>query len=162
MFDKLSVCCFTGHRRIEPAHRSLLPLVLRAQIGALVAENITTFATGGAKGFDTLAAEAVLEEKAKNPDIRLVVVAPCADQSSRWSCADATRYEHIRRHSDAFICLFDRYTPRCMQLRNRTLVDMSSVCVAYCLREKSGTSYTLRYAEQRCLTVVNLAETLKG
>ena len=158
MFEKLSVCCFTGHRRIEPMHRAKLPGLLRRQIITLVSENVTTFATGGAKGFDTLAAEAVLDVKTQQPFIRLIVVAPCADQSSRWGAADVTRYERIRRQADEFICLADTYTPRCMKARNRALVDMSGVCVAYCLRERSGTYHTMRYAKQNCLTVINLAE----
>jgi uncharacterized phage-like protein YoqJ len=83
MFEKLSVCCFTGHRRIEPMHRAELPGLLRREIENLISENVTTFATGGAKGFDTLAAEAVLDAKIQHPFIRLIVVAPCADQSSR-------------------------------------------------------------------------------
>lgn len=161
MIEKLSTCCFTGHRRIEPVHKELLPALLRQQILALTAENVTTFVTGGARGFDTLAAETVLDMRATRLAIRLVVVAPCGDQSSRWAPDDIARYERIREQADEFICLFDAYTPRCMKVRNRTLVDMSSLCIAYCLRERSGSFSTMAYAGLRCLTVMNLADRLR-
>ena len=50
-----------------------------------------------------------------------------------------------------------QYTRGCMHERNRHLVDNSSVCVCYLNRESGGTAYTVRYARERGLEIINLA-----
>ena len=45
----------------------------------------------------------------------------------------------------------------CMLKRNRHLVDGSSVCIAYLAQEKGGTAYTVNYAKEHGLTVLNIA-----
>ena len=37
------------------------------------------------------------------------------------------------------------------------LVDGASVCIAYCNKQRSGTAYTVKYAKERGLDVVNVA-----
>lgn len=57
-----NACCFTGHREIPPEDREPLRAALLSEIQRLYAEKgVTEFYTGGARGFDTMAAEAVLE-----------------------------------------------------------------------------------------------------
>lgn len=59
---------------------SLLTQRIRVRDGILyLSENmgITTFYAGGALGFDSLAAEAVIEQKKTNPWLQLVIVVPC-------------------------------------------------------------------------------------
>jgi uncharacterized phage-like protein YoqJ len=158
MEDRLSVCCFTGHRRIESEHLAPLKALIRHSICQLFSQNIKTFVTGGARGFDTLAAETVLEQKSSFGDIRLVVVAPCETQSKNWPADDARRYERIRLLADEFICLSQEYSPGCMKARNMALVDMSGICIAYCRRKRSGTSFTVNYARTRLLPIINLAD----
>ena len=41
--------------------------------------------------------------------------------------------------------------------RNRYLVDHSDICICYCASEEGGTAYTVHYAEQKGIPVVNLA-----
>ncbi len=61
MPDRL--CCFTGHRWIEPSLIPLLKLRLRKTAEELALGGISGFICGGALGFDTLAAETVLKLK---------------------------------------------------------------------------------------------------
>ena len=57
-----NACCFTGHREIPPEDREPLRAALLSEIQRLYAEKgVTEFYTGGARGFDTMAAEAVLK-----------------------------------------------------------------------------------------------------
>ena len=51
---------FTGHRRISNIERDRLRQILPDVITALFREGISTFISGAAIGFDTLAAQAVL------------------------------------------------------------------------------------------------------
>lgn len=42
--------------------------------------------------------------------------------------------------------------------RNRALVDASSACIAYMTRAGNGTGYTVRYAQEQGVDVINIAE----
>ena len=61
--SEVLICCFTGHRTIRAEHMLMLPRVLDRVLEGLIGRNITIFRTGGAIGFDTLAALKVLEKK---------------------------------------------------------------------------------------------------
>jgi predicted Rossmann fold nucleotide-binding protein DprA/Smf involved in DNA uptake len=45
-----------------------------------------------------------------------------------------------------------------MQARNRRLVDESAACICCMTDEKSGTGYTVRYAQKSGLAVYNVAK----
>ena len=135
-----SACCFTGHR-IIPAERTE-ELRRRLRAGILYLHDnmgITTFYAGGALGFDSLAAEAVIAQREELKDIRLVIVIPCRDQAARWSAEQRARYERINRAADEVICLAERYHQGCMHERNRYMVDHSQACICY-LTERTGST----------------------
>ena len=153
-------CCFTGHRVIEEAHRAQLPFLLERTIRELIFQEYYIFAAGGALGFDTMAAEAVLALKEEFPHLRLVVVAPYAGQADGWNRTDQMRYERIRAAASDYRCLAASYSRDCMRRRNLELVEMSAMCVSYCLREHSGTAQTVGFALREGLQIIPLAEQL--
>ena len=146
---KEKTCCFTGHRvipaRVLPALAGELEQTLRRLIG----EGVRYFGAGGALGFDTLAAETVLRLKGEYPDVRLILVLPCRDQTRGWKETDVRRYRDIASRADKVVYTAEHYSPGCMHRRNRHLVENSSVCVAWCAREAGGSGYTAAYARQR-------------
>ena len=62
--ERESCCCFTGHRRIPDQEGLWLRRRLREEILSLAEEGVVTFLTGGALGFDTMAAQEVLRVRA--------------------------------------------------------------------------------------------------
>ena len=140
---KDTTCCFTGHRRIPANSKSAIFDKLCQTVKSLAQNGITTFVAGGALGFDTLAALAVLELRKTDSRLRLIVVIPCRDQASKWSAAAKKTYEEILTLADDVICLNDKYTPGCMHQRNQLMVKFSSVCVTYHTGKAGGTAYTL-------------------
>lgn len=156
--DRNYTCCFTGHRVLPPEDLAVLPQVLSRCIADLAEMGLHTYVTGGALGFDTLASEAVLAAKSKFPQLRLVVVAPHANQTAGWSRENVLRYERIRDAADSFVILQTAYTPGCMQRRNRQLVDQSCLCLAYCSHRPSGAGNTIDYALREGLMVVDLTD----
>ena len=109
-----NACCFTGHREIPPEDREPLRAALLSEIQRLYAEKgVTEFYTGGARGFDTMAAEAVLKIREALP-VRLHLILPCKGQSDRWHFAEKRRYREILKQADTAEFLFERYTPDCM------------------------------------------------
>ena len=144
-FDKKTTCCFTGHRIIPNDDVLKVDENTESVCKSLIKKGFKTFITGGAKGFDTIAAQCVLRLR-NEYDIRLVIAVPCKDQSKGWSKTDKDIYDKILHFADEVIVLSENYTPHCMHKRNRFMVDNSSVCVAYLKKMSGGTAYTVNYA----------------
>lgn len=123
-------CCFTGHRKIPEAERSTVQKRLHQTVKALLNRDITTFYCGGALGFDTLAAQAVLKARRFHPQVKLILALPCPDQAEHWREADRLLYESIKWQADEVIYLAERYTRSCLLERNRYMVDHSDFAFA--------------------------------
>ena len=156
--DRNSTCSFTGHRTIPDNMINHLSKRVKDGVKYLYSHGVRTFLTGGAVGFDTLAAKAVIECRNIHKDIRLILVIPCRDQTRAWRQADIETYEYMKELADKVICLSEHYYNGCMHRRNRYLIDNSSVCICYLTRTSGGTAYTVRYAKGQGLSVFNLAQ----
>ena len=147
-------CCFTGHRSIPQSQEPYITWRLEEVIRPLIGQGIRYFGSGGARGFDLMAADTVLRLKKEYPAIRLIMVLPCRDQTCGWGLEDICRHERILSQADKVVYVQERYSMGCMQKRNRHLVDNSTVCVAYCTRDTGGTAYTVEYARTKGIQVV--------
>ena len=153
---KSKTVCFTGHRNLSQVNA--IREKLFGIVEQLIAEGYDRFEAGGALGFDTLAAQVVLSLREKHPHIRLILILPCLSQASAWSAGDIAEYERIKAAADEFIYTSREYTRYCMHVRNRRLVDDSSVCVYYLTRPgRSGTAFTLDYAVKQGLRTISAA-----
>ncbi|MBR3941729.1 MAG: DUF1273 family protein [Clostridia bacterium] len=157
--------CFTGHRPqslpfgFDETHPDCVNLKNRLsdEIGKLIAQGATTFYTGMAQGIDTFAAEAVLQYKKTNPAIRLIAAIPCPDQAIKWRLSDQKRYNSILAQCDQKVLVSPNYHRGCMHQRNRFMVDNAHVLIAvYDGTSKGGTAYTVNYAKEKGLTVIEL------
>ena len=163
MNERNETACFTGHRIIPEGIKASLVERLKNGVDYLYTYmNIKTFYTGGALGFDSLAAEAVIERRKECRDIRLVIIAPCKDQDKKWGIKDKIRYHRIKQAADEVICLSDHYYRGCMHQRNRYLVDHSTACICYLTEDTGGTAYTVGYAQSKGLKIFNLARQKTG
>lgn len=150
--------CFTGHRQIPAEEEEKISARLDEVIADLIGHGIECFAAGGALGFDTMAAQAVLRTKEQYPHIRLILVLPFPEHGRRWSEFNRKVYEEIIVQADEIEYATEHYTRFCMFVRNRRLVDRSCVCVAYQTKDTGGTAYTVKYARSKELRIINLAE----
>jgi len=150
-------CCFTGHRELPTWGRWRLAARLEKTIVAQIEKGIRFFGAGGARGFDTLAAQTVLKLKKKYPSIKLILVLPCLTQTRGWPTGDVEEYERIKAQADKVVYTSQEYTKGCMFKRNRHLVDNSSVCICYKVKDSGGTAYTVNYAEKQGVEVINIA-----
>lgn len=150
-------CCFTGHREIPAKDLAGVRDRLEQTIINLYEQGVVYYGAGGALGFDTLAAETVLRLRESYPKLRLILVLPCKDQTRNWKEKDVAKYEGIRRMADKVVYTGETYTRGCMHTRNRHLVDWSSVCVCYQTKGCGGTAYTVEYAKENGLSVINMA-----
>ena len=149
--------CFTGHRKIPSNEILTVKKRLIETISTSIENGYRYFGAGGALGFDTIAAQSVLELKQKYPDIKLILVLPCPNQTRGWDKNDVTEYERIKSKADKVVYTSDHYFRGCMQKRNRHLVDNSRCCICYLKKESGGTFYTVDYAKKSSLTIFNIA-----
>lgn len=152
------IVCFTGHRQIPEKDYPRLHELLLETVETEIQNGATIFRTGGAIGFDTLAALSVLSLRRKHPHVRLELILPCPSQTRGWSDDDRRLYEQILEQADAHCFVSDTYYRGVLQARNRALVEAADICVAYLLSASGGTAFTVKEALRRGLRLINLGE----
>lgn len=154
---KEKTCCFTGHRDILKNERVIIRKRIENVVIGLIKKGIIYYGAGGARGFDTMAAEVILELRKLYPQIKLILVLPCREQTRGWSEQDKALYEMIKQSADKYVYISEKYWNGCMQKRNRHLVDNSSCCVCYLTKRYGGTFYTYNYAANKGLKIYNVS-----
>lgn len=154
---KERTCCFTGHREIPERDYNRLKQKTKNAIIELIEKGVIYFGAGGARGFDTIAAETVLELKNDYPQIKLILVLPCPDQTKGWKEGDIRKYNIIKENADKVVFTADHYFSGCMHVRNRHLVDNSGYCICYLTKDSGGTAFTVNYAKTKGLEIYNIS-----
>ena len=159
-------CCFTGHRpqklpfgfsENSPACQALKEALLREIVYLIEGHHVVRFLTGMALGVDQWAAEAVLSIKSDYPSLQLDAILPCRTQAGRWTGVQQTRYREILRRCDHTVVLRENYTPSCMQIRNRYMVDHSTYVLAVWDGTPGDTGSTVEYALRKERKVLHIA-----
>ncbi|MBQ7671231.1 MAG: DUF1273 family protein [Clostridia bacterium] len=150
--------CFTGHRIIPAGEKDAVTAKLDVIIERCVEKGYGRFVAGGALGFDKLAADRVIAFRKAGRPVTLCLVLPCRDQTKLWkSLPDINEYRKMKEEADEIIYVQEFYDSKCMMKRNRMMVDMSSLCIAYFDGRSGGTSNTVKYANEVGVSVVNLS-----
>ncbi len=149
-------CSFTGHRVIASAHMDTVREKLKSGVEYAYTQGCRDFLCGGALGFDTMAAEAVINFRASHAEARLVLVLPCRDQANGWSDSDREKYEHILSVADEIIYIRDIYVDGCMKERNQYLADECDMLICYLNSPRSGAGQTVRMAKSLNKPVYNI------
>ena len=154
------VCCFSGHRKLR--HDEVeIRRVLDEQIAAMAQAGYTRFLSGGADGFDLLAAEAVIEHKKRFGGVELWIVAPYAELFSRWT-AEGRRLRLAALEASNVEIVCRKMSRTAPLMRNRRMIALSDICVCYMMPHNAtgGTYYTVRLAQEKGIQVINLAQRL--
>ncbi len=143
-------CCFTGHRIIRTQDRVDIADRLYNAVCELYNKGIKNFISGGALGFDMLAAEIVIKMRETDfPDITLELMLPCFNQDLKWHISEKNRYARILSMADKIVYVSENYSPMCMALRNRKMVDSAVHCIAYVYKSFGGAAYTVKYVNEK-------------
>lgn len=147
---------FTGHRFLRHDYHTLYDK-LKAAIENSYQHGIRFFYAGGAVGFDTLAAEAVLSVKKQYADIVLIIVVPFPQQDKLFNVSDRHKYLYILNMADEVVTISNEFSNIAYFKRNDYMISHSCQLIAY-WDEKSlgGTSYTVKKAREKKLTICNL------
>lgn len=151
--------CFTGHRDVD-TDMAVLNFLLRSFLDRLITEQgAADFYTGGAIGFDTIAADTVLEMRKRYPQVKLHLILPCsnAEQTKCWTAKQKERFQQILDSADSVEYISDRYYTGCMKDRNTRLVELADCCISYWNPDnyRSGAGQTVRMAQKKNIPVVN-------
>ena len=156
----MHACAFTGHRRIDDRHQDSIELLLARAVAYAYGEGCRLFITGGALGFDTLAAKEVIRFRLSHPEIALKIILPCRNQSESWTPSQISLYEYTLANADEIEYVADDYTEGCMRKRNMRLAESCDMMIAYVSRSYSGAAQTMRMAMKEGKLIYNLYPTL--
>lgn len=128
-----------------------LKKVLYNEYEKLVLRGYKFFLTGGAMGCDLLAAEVILELRAKYGRRRVAheLCLPCVNHDEKFDDNSKRRLEEIKKKSMVTYVTGGEYTSGCMQRRNKYMVETSSILIAVYDGLSGGTKSTVEYAKKK-------------
>lgn len=151
-------CFFSGHRSVTESFA--FEQRICEEIKNMYDKGVRVFLSGGALGFDTICGEQVIYlRRSYMYDIQLKLYLPCWNYNERWSPAMRMRSEQLQREADETIFVTNAdYAPGCMKARNYAMVDDAAYGIVYwdSTRYRSGTGQTVRYAQKKNRTIVNI------
>ena len=153
--DKSQTVCLTGHRpdklpwgyNEEKESCVHFKEGLKVLLEKAIMYGLKNFMTGMAEGFDMIATEILIGLREKY-SINIIAVVPCLGQESMWSENQQKRYHTILKRCDRKIVLNKNYTPTCMSVRNKFMVEHSRVVIACYNGITGGTSNTINMARK--------------
>lgn len=154
-------CIFTGHRNIPAAKTAALEKLLDHAVESVWRVGHTRFVSGGAMGFDLMAAEAVLRFRIAHPEVKLILQLPFPGYDARFSDTDHRRLRDIIHKADECRWTAEFYYDDCYLARDRAMVDVADYCLCYLTNRRSGTGYTVRRCLEKGVRTTNLADLLK-
>ena len=148
------ICAFTGHRLqklgwgfdTSDPHFAQLRQRLFSELLTLVSDGYTRFISGGAQGFDLIAAEEVLKIRQQLPFVELNMALPCPNQIYNWTSESVHSYNTVLKAANSVKYISDSYAPGCMFMRNRYMVDNCNLVYALYNGTPGGTASTVNYA----------------
>lgn len=156
--------CFTGHRNFTGNTKNLDTRLYDILERAITKKNVADFYTGGAVGWDELAARTVLKLREIYPHIKLHLILPCSneEQTAKWTKEQKTEFYRILALTDTVEYISEHYYNGCMKIRNARLVELADFCFCFwdTNRQKSGTAQTVRMAQRKKIMIINFFRTL--
>jgi len=155
---KKNTCCFTGHRILPLQQANQIVKRLNTEIDNLICQGVTDFISGGALGFDQVAAYMVIRKRQQGENVRLIFALPCREQDKDWTADQQKHYRSLLSEADEVRYISEEYNDSCMKERNHHMVDNARHCICALLHSRSGTAQTIRYAQKSGLHIINVAE----
>jgi uncharacterized phage-like protein YoqJ len=164
-FSRKVTCCFAGYRPAklpwgedENDSRCVeLKRKLYDFVEAVYLSGVRHFICGMAIGCDLLFCQAVLKLKTVYPDVTLEAAIPFPGQANAWPEWSRRKYEYLVGCCDYISTLSKKYTDDCMRVRNKYMVDRSSVLIAVYDGKRGGTMMTVNYARRNGLEIIQIA-----
>ena len=153
---KSNTCCFAGHRTLPLSKVEAMIERLNVEIDNLYNQGVTHYISGGALGFDQIAASLIIAKKEIGYNMRLIFALPCKDQDRLWNDKQKQLYHNLLAEADEIYYVSEEYHDGCMKKRNYYMVEQSAYLICALLHGKSGTKQTVAVARKNGLHIINL------
>ncbi len=120
------------------------------------------FMAGGARGFDMICAECILELYQKHDDIQLIIAAPFRGQEAGFPPDDKVRYSDIIARAYEVHYVSQVESQEAFLSRNKFMLQHSSLLLCYYDGQRGGTMYTYNRAQRLGLKIINLCPHFRG
>lgn len=142
--DRDHTCCVTGHRNIPADKISYVQRRLYQELLQAIQGGYTHFISGFASGVDLIFAEAVACLKQEY----LITLEAAIPYPGRMNTPDK-EFQRLLKECDIVKVHMEQYSKGCYMVRNRYMVDCSTMVIAvHDGRKSGGTAATIRYANQ--------------
>lgn len=121
---------------------------MEKEIRQAIADGLTVFITGMARGVDIWAAEIVLKLRDGGQPLKLMCACPYDGFEKRWEQDWKDRYNAILESADHVVYVCQHYSKSCFQIRNEWMVNHAARVIAVFNGEKRGTKNTIDYANR--------------
>lgn len=155
---RMRTCCFAGQRKLPKEKIERIMIRLDREVEGLIKQGVTTFISGGALGFDQVAASFIVAKKEMGRKLRLVFALPYKNHDRTWSAEQKNLYRSLLAEADERHYLSEKYDSDCIKKRDHYLVDHSAYCICAALYPLSGADQAVLYAKKKGLQVINLAD----
>lgn len=161
---RANTACFTGYRAVklpwgnkeDSLGAKLLRLELLGNIRSASGHGITHFIVGMSDGVDIMAAEMALGLR-EELGLTLECAVPFPEQAIYYTSGDKRRYGRILERADKKTLLSNEYATGCYELRNKYMVDQSSLLIAVFDGVAGGTRSTVEYAKKNNVETIILS-----
>ncbi len=151
--NKEHVCCVTGHRDILAGKVDFIRSKLTSAVQNAIACGYTHFISGFATGVDLMFAEIVVDLKASH----VITLEAAIPYPGRMKTPDKA-FQRLMGACDVVKVHSAAYSKGCYMVRNRYMVDNSSLVIAvYDGRNTGGTAATVRHAIKRGRTIKQIS-----
>ncbi|MCL2286757.1 MAG: DUF1273 domain-containing protein [Firmicutes bacterium] len=153
-----NVCCFAGHRNISAEKIQHIIQRLNEEVDKLINNGVTDFLSGGALGFDCIAASLIIAKKQQSANIRLIFALPYDGFNESWTNKQKQLLRSLLSEADEVRYTSEKYAVDCITKRNHYLADNSAYCICALTKKISETAQTVRYAKEQGLKIINVAK----
>ena len=127
----------------------------------MIEKSFDVFLVGMAIGFDTVCFQILEKLREEYKNISIIACVPCRDQDALFNKAQKIEYRRMLDSADEIVYISEKYTDKCMQQRNKFMVDNSSALFYYMNVNFGGTANTVKYALSKGKPILELRENEK-
>ena len=143
--------CFTGHRWLPKGTEEWVFGQLLKHIQRAVNKGYLKYISGGAIGFDQMAAKCVILSKAFDSRIELIIARPFPSQDRTWPPHIKVKFKEILDAADDVVDVSeDPYSVAKMHKRNEWMVDRAHAVIGgWNGQRKGGTYNCIEYTKSK-------------
>lgn len=151
-------CCFIGERSLPAEAAEHITLRLNEEVERLIGQGVRHFLSGGARGFDLIAASLIVTKKEMGAGLRLDFILPCKGRDEPWPEREKKLYRDLLSEADGAVYLSGAYRPGCIKRRNQYLIDHSDSCICALLHDRGSAWQAAQYARRKGVNLIDVTK----